>query len=213
VWSHSTVFPARPSEVVAAGADVISHSDGLIFEGVSRVPETYSIGFRSLDWTSVPVNSEAVINLLRQMRRRGTVLDATLYTTIDNPSRDERNPRWAWTYDVTRRAHQLGIPIVAGTDLPERPRRRDFPNIHLEMELLVTKAGMTPLEAITAATRNGARILGIEDSYGTIAKGKFADLVVLSADPSGDIKNTIKIIYVIKGGILHKWEKTVMPAT
>ena len=81
------------------------------------------------------------------------------------------------------------------------------------MELLVMKAGITPLKAITAATRKGARILGIEDSYGTIAKGKVADLVVLSADPSTDIKNTTKIIYVIKGGALHKWEKTVMPAT
>ncbi len=81
------------------------------------------------------------------------------------------------------------------------------------MELLVTKCGLTPLEAITAATINGATALGIEKSYGTIAKGKVADLVILTADPSADIRNTTKITYVIKGGKLHKRAKVIMPAT
>jgi imidazolonepropionase-like amidohydrolase len=72
------------------------------------------------------------------------------------------------------------------------------------MELLVEKAGLTPLEAITAATRNGASVLGISDSYGTIARGKMADLIVLTADPTVDIRNTTRIAYVIKGGVLHK---------
>lgn len=70
---------------------------------------------------------------------------------------------------------------------------------------------MTPLEAITAATRNGAQILGIQDSHGTIGKGKVADLVVLSDDPSKEIRNTTKIAYVIKGGVVHKWAKVVIP--
>jgi ketosteroid isomerase-like protein len=72
------------------------------------------------------------------------------------------------------------------------------------MELLVKEVGLTPLEAITAATRNGAQVLGVSDSYGTIAPGKMADLVVLTADPSADIRNTTKIAFVIKGGVVHK---------
>jgi imidazolonepropionase-like amidohydrolase len=80
---------------------------------------------------------------------------------------------------ITRRAHQFGIPIVAGTDFSEHPESQDFPNIHTEMELLVSKCGLTPLEAITTATRNGATALGIEKSYGTVTKGKTADLVIL----------------------------------
>lgn len=80
------------------------------------------------------------------------------------------------------------------------------------MELLVTKCGLTPIEAITTATRNGATVLGIEKSYGTIAKGKIADLVILSDNPSIDIRNTTKIVYVVKGGIVHKREKVIMPA-
>lgn len=69
---------------------------------------------------------------------------------------------------------------------------------------MVTKAGLTPIEAITAATGNGARVLGIADSYGTISPGRIADLVVLNADPSLDIRNTTQIAYVFKGGIPRK---------
>jgi imidazolonepropionase-like amidohydrolase len=210
VWSHSTIFPARPNDAVAAGVNVISHSDGLAFQAASRVPEKYQGAYRSFDWTTVPVYAEAISALLKRMQRRGTSLDATLYITVDEPKAME-TPRALWTYEVTKRAHQLGVTIVAGTDFPERPRRREVPNIHIEMELLVTRAGMTPLEAITAATRNGARALGIEKLYGTIAKGKVADLVILSADPSKDIRNTRKIVYVVKGGRLYKWEKVIMP--
>lgn len=72
------------------------------------------------------------------------------------------------------------------------------------MELLVTKAGLTPLEAISAATGNGARVLGIADSYRTITPGRIADAVVLTADPRPDIRNTTTIAYVINGGIPHK---------
>jgi imidazolonepropionase-like amidohydrolase len=130
---------------------------------------------------------------------------------------DKRLPGYAdyvenWTYGITRRAHQFGIPIVAGTDFSEHPESQDFPNIHIEMELLVSKCGLTPLEAITTATRNGATALGIEKSYGTVTKGKTADLVILSADPSADIRNTTKILYVIKGGRAHKREKVTVPA-
>ena len=102
------------------------------------------------------------------------------------------------------RAHIRKIPIVAGTDVNESFATRDFPNLHSEMELLVNKAGLTPLEAITAATRNGAQVLGVVDSYGTIATGKIADLVILRADPTADIRNTTSIEYVIKGGKAHK---------
>ena len=52
--------------------------------------------------------------------------------------------------------------------------------------------------------RNGAQVLGISKSFGTIAAGKVADMVILSADPSADIRNTTKIVYVVKGGKPHK---------
>jgi imidazolonepropionase-like amidohydrolase len=77
-----------------------------------------------------------------------------------------------------------------------------LPNIHEELRLLV-EAGIPPLAAITAGTRNGARALGIEATRGTIAPGKAADLVVLSADPTADIRHTRDIVLVFRDGIRY----------
>ena len=67
------------------------------------------------------------------------------------------------------------------------------------MEELVA-AGLTPLEAIRAATWNAARILGAEQHLGAIGVGKVADLVILDRDPTVDIRNTRRIVHVIQGG-------------
>ncbi|MDQ3712158.1 MAG: amidohydrolase family protein [Acidobacteriota bacterium] len=230
VWSHATIFPSKPSDAVAANVDVLSHSLMMVFELEDKLPEVSDkSSYRTINWKVASVDSPAITGLLRQMRKRGTMLDDTIIhtnmRTIPDIVRgqaalpeEKRLPGYAdyvggWTYGVTRRAHQFGIPIVAGTDFSEHPESQDFPNIHTEMELLVTKCGLTPIEAITTATRNGALALGIEKSYGTIARGKIADLVILSADPSADIQNTTKILYVIKGGKVYKREKVAMPAT
>jgi tetratricopeptide (TPR) repeat protein len=72
-------------------------------------------------------------------------------------------------------------------------------SLHDELALL-TGAGLTPMEAIQAATRSAADYLGILDSFGTVEKGKTADLVVLDANPLDDIRNTQKITGVMMGG-------------
>ncbi|MGH8941020.1 MAG: amidohydrolase family protein, partial [Actinomycetes bacterium] len=69
---------------------------------------------------------------------------------------------------------------------------------HRELALLVA-AGITPRDALLAATRNGAVLLGV-DSIGLIAPGKVADLVVLTADPLADIGNTLAIDRVMTRG-------------
>ena len=61
-------------------------------------------------------------------------------------------------------------------------------------------AGLSPLEAIRAATGDAARILGAERDLGTIEVGKLADLVILDADPSVDIKSTRRIGSVMRNG-------------
>jgi imidazolonepropionase-like amidohydrolase len=71
---------------------------------------------------------------------------------------------------------------------------------HMELALMV-KAGLTPLEAITVATRNGAELLRIADQYGTLEPGKKANFIVLEKDPSQDIRNTRTIQAVWKNGI------------
>jgi imidazolonepropionase-like amidohydrolase len=96
--------------------------------------------------------------------------------------------------------HRAGVPILAGTDTPNP---YVFPGFSLHDELgLLVKAGLTPMEALQATTRNAAKYLGLLDSVGTIEKGKRADLVLLDANPLQDISNTQKIAAVVVRGTL-----------
>jgi len=70
---------------------------------------------------------------------------------------------------------------------------------HEILELLVA-AGLTPLDALRAATRNAAAALGVEDRLGTIREGTIADLVVVGGDPLTDIRDTRRIWAVLKDG-------------
>jgi len=92
-----------------------------------------------------------------------------------------------------------GGRIAAGTDASNQLLVPGYSE-HREMELLV-RAGLTPREALRAATRNGATLLGV-DSIGLLAPGKAADLVVLSKDPLADIRNSRTIEMVMSRGEL-----------
>jgi imidazolonepropionase-like amidohydrolase len=92
-----------------------------------------------------------------------------------------------------------GGRIATGTDASNQLLIPGYSE-HREMELLV-KAGLSPRDALLAATRNGALILGV-DSLGLLAPGKVADLVVLTRDPLADIRNTLAIDRVMSRGVL-----------
>ena len=71
-----------------------------------------------------------------------------------------------------------------------------------EVELLVD-SGLSPMEALVAATRTGAEIIGVHDSLGTIDRGRLADLLILTADPLADIHNIRRIETAIQAGAVH----------
>jgi imidazolonepropionase-like amidohydrolase len=93
---------------------------------------------------------------------------------------------------------RAGVPILAGTDTAAGVRVYPGFSLHDELGLLV-QAGLTPMEALQAATLNAGKFLGLADT-GTIEKGKRADLVLLDASPLEDIGNTRKIQGVVLGG-------------
>ena len=95
---------------------------------------------------------------------------------------------------------QAGVGILAGTDTSNPFCMPGF-SLHDELGLLV-KAGLTPMQALQAATLNPARFLGTERDFGTIEEGKAADLLLLDANPLDDIANTRKIDSVVYGGRL-----------
>ncbi len=93
---------------------------------------------------------------------------------------------------------QADVPVLAGTDLGTTYLFPGF-SLHDELALLVD-AGLTPMQALQAATSAPATFLGLQRSQGTISVGKAADLVVLNADPLADIGNTRRIEAVVVRG-------------
>jgi imidazolonepropionase-like amidohydrolase len=84
-----------------------------------------------------------------------------------------------------------GVPIAMGTDTGPPQRFQGYFE-HLELEYMV-KAGMTPMQALLASTSTAARCLKAADQFGTLEKGKWADLLVLSGNPLDDVRNTRKL--------------------
>lgn len=94
--------------------------------------------------------------------------------------------------------HAAGVPIAAGSDAPN-PGTAHGASLHRELELL-TESGLTPLEALAAATSVPARLFGLDDR-GRVAEGRRADLVLVEGDPTEDILATRRIVGVWKAGI------------
>jgi imidazolonepropionase-like amidohydrolase len=113
-----------------------------------------------------------------------------------------RVQRWtgalASARDNVRKMHAAGVMLVAGTDAPY-PGDYYGEGLHRELELLV-EAGLSPLEVITIATRNAARLVRAEAEWGTLEPGKIADLVIVSGDPSRTISDTRRVVTVMQRG-------------
>jgi len=100
-----------------------------------------------------------------------------------------------------REYQRAGGPIAAGSDAANQLLIPGY-SLHEEMALLVA-AGLTPLEAITAATRRGAQLLQA-DSLGMLTPGKVADIVVLNGNPAGNILATRNIaLVIIRGRVIR----------
>ena len=108
-----------------------------------------------------------------------------------------------------KKVFDSGVPIVLGTD-------SGFFGVllgvstQIELELLV-EAGLKPADALSAATINAARMIGLEKELGTIEAGKLADLVVLDADPLQDVRNVTRIYRTLKGGVVYEPVDTARP--
>jgi hypothetical protein len=100
--------------------------------------------------------------------------------------------------ELTAAAYRAGVPVMLGTDAGDS---FVFPgaSVHDELGELV-KAGLTPAEALRAATLGGANFLGRSAEFGSVQAGRVADLVLLDANPLADIGNARRIRTVIRGG-------------
>lgn len=115
--------------------------------------------------------------------------------------------RLARAIETVRRLHAAGITVLAGTDAPN-PGTAHGISLHAELELL-TRAGLSPREALAAATAKPAQRFGLADR-GRIAPGLRADLVLVDGDPTTDITATRAIVAVWKNG--HRIERAAAAA-
>jgi imidazolonepropionase-like amidohydrolase len=199
--AHATVFPAKPGDLVAAGVNVLAHAAYLVWEGSPPSPD-YTKRAQG-DFEHVKPDDPAIERLLVSMRDKGVALNPTLWIFAAGPSsHDEKAAvRTAWQNAVTHRAAELGITIAAGTDAL-LDARTHLPVLHAELEQEVSGAGLTPMQALVSATSGAAKAVGVDRDRGSLEAGKAADIVLLSANPLDDIRNTTTIRYVIKGGRL-----------
>jgi imidazolonepropionase-like amidohydrolase len=120
-------------------------------------------------------------------------------------------PRWQQSLAIVAAFHRAGATVLAGTDAP-MPRVYPGDSLHDELALLV-QAGLTPQQALHAATLAPARFLGLEAISGTVAVGKRADLVLLDADPLRDIRHARRIRAVMLDGRLLRSTGGDVPGT
>jgi imidazolonepropionase-like amidohydrolase len=97
------------------------------------------------------------------------------------------------------RAYKAGVKIAFGTDQGVAPHGENA----REFEYMV-EGGMPPLEALRAATLNGATVMGMASLLGSLDAGKLADIVAVSGDPSKDVSVMSKMAFVMKDGTIYK---------
>ena len=144
-----------------------------------------AIGFQGVfnEWGFLDNEAADIRGWLERGRQvHGRALD-------ENPGRAQRRLD---RLGQLRRSKEKGVKVGIGTD-----------SMHgympLEMENLVA-AGFTPLEAITAATGLNAEIVGIEDEVGTVAAGRFADIIAIGGRPDEDIRDMGNVAFIMVGG-------------
>ncbi len=199
LWAHAAMRAVKPSEMAAAGIGTVSHAFLLLYELTPE--EMAQVRTSRGDTTAALFKDRRFERLFAAYRAHGTVLEPTLFIMQDDTS----GTRIRVASYLSRRAHAAGVPLLAGTDSLGNGNTdgEALPNLHAELELLVTNAGLTPTEALLAATRTGARVLGRERDLGTLEAGKLADLVVLDADPTRDIRNSRTVRLVLKRGAVY----------
>jgi imidazolonepropionase-like amidohydrolase len=146
--------------------------------------------------------------------------DGTLQTFEDmrfgarQPSTEEKNrmekefqPFIERSRDRLRRARKMGVPIASGSDMYLTMPKQNRGQASLLVFEAYAEAGMTPMEIIQTATRNGAELLGMQNRIGTLETGKLADIIAVPGDPLKDAKTLERAKFVMKGGAVIKNEK------
>jgi Tol biopolymer transport system component len=200
---RATGHCAHPLPLVAAGMDAKEHAGFCNLRGDVPVYDDIVRLFRAADIAVVPTIAYSTFALW--VREHPGLLDQDAELAPFLPARTDFG--WMLRVDrrefarsarvarqITARLARAGLTIGTGSDIWQIPT-----GAHLELQELVA-AGLTPLDAIHAATGAAARVVGVERDLGTVEVGKLADLIILDADPQRDVSNTRRIRAVMQAG-------------
>jgi len=191
---------AAVEQAAEYGAFVAAHAHGA--EGIKRAVRA---GVRSIEHGSL-IDDEGIA----LMQQHGTWLVADIWNGdyIDSVGRQQQ-----WPADILRKntettetqrigfrkAVAAGVKIAYGTDsgvYPHGLNARQLP--------YMVKYGMTPMQAIQSATISAARLLGWEDRIGSLAPGKYADIIAVEGDALADLRTFERVGFVMKGGVVYQ---------
>jgi imidazolonepropionase-like amidohydrolase len=191
---------AAVGQAAEYGTFVAAHAHGA--EGIKRAVRA---GVRSIEHGSLMDDESIAL-----MKQHGTWLVADIWNGdyTDSVGRAER-----WPADILRKnaettetqrvgfrkAVAAGVKIAYGTDSGIYPHGLNA----MQLPYMV-KYGMTPMQAIRSATLSAAQLMAWQDSVGSIAPGKYADIIAVEGDALADLRSFRKVAFVMKGGIIYK---------
>lgn len=191
---------AAVEQAAEYGTYVVAHAHGA--EGIKRAIRA---GVRSIEHGSLMDDESIAL-----MKEKGTWLVADIYNGdyTDSVGREQK-----WPEDIMRKnaetteqqragfrkAVAAGVKLAYGTDsgiYPHGLNARQLP--------YMVKYGMTPMQAIQSATISAAQLMQWEDQVGSIAPGKYADIVAVAGDALADLRSFEKVGFVMKGGVVYR---------
>lgn len=203
-------YLADAKALVAAGVDVLAHSvrdqpvddeliralraHGTFYIPTLNVDHSFFVFVDQPEVLDDPFFQRAVSPEQLQWLRSPAYRDKV----ASNPVVAKERAAFAIALGNVKALHDAGVQIAFGTDSGANPERIAGWGEHHELELMVS-AGLSPMDAIVAATRTSAALIKASDR-GTLEPGKRADFVVLAADPTADIRNTRQLVTVWHGG-------------
>lgn len=203
VWAHAAVFPTRPMDVVRSGVHAISHVCDIAYQVSDQPPQSVTHRFPVDAQRLSSGRDPEVAAVFQEMKRRGIVLDATNRTYIERerrpPGAPPANCSAELSATLTAQAYRQGVLISTGTD-GFSPMSEPFPPLYDELEFMVDKVGIPPLQVIRSATYVGAMATGRQAEMGRIAPGLLANMMVVRANPAKDIRALRTVVLTIKRG-------------
>jgi imidazolonepropionase-like amidohydrolase len=210
VFSRGTVVGAQQysleeARAIVAEAHTLGRTVAVHAHGADGIKVGIRAGVDSVEHASL-IDDEGI----RLARRAGTILSMDIYNTDYTQAEGRRNgvPEEFMKKDADiaevqrqnfRKALRAGVRLSFGTDsgiYPHGDNARQF--------AVMVRYGMTPMQAIVAATKTGADLLQRNADFGAIAPGRYADIVAVEGDPLADVTRLERMRFVMKGGRVYR---------